>query len=116
MRVAMIAATVALLVAGGSGPKKYAVTNDRALVVTREVLVKQGYDVVRVERGGPDIVVWYRAGNRGRGKGKGPPVRMVIHRPPHPRFHRIRDSRHDPARERAPRDQPGSGLPQFSRP
>ncbi len=80
MRVAMIAATVALLVAGGSGPKKYAVTNDRALVVTREVLVKQGYDVVRVERGGPDIVVWYRAGNRGRGKGKGPPVRMVIHR------------------------------------
>jgi len=76
----MIAATVALLVAGGSGPKKYAVTNDRALVVTREVLVKQGYDVVRVERGGPDIVVWYRAGNRGRGKGKGPPVRMVIHR------------------------------------
>ncbi len=80
MRVAMIAATVALLAAGGSGPKKYAVTNDRALVVTREVLVKQGYDVVRVERGGPDIVVWYRAGNRGRGKGKGPPVRMVIHR------------------------------------
>jgi len=76
----MIAATVALLVAGGSGPKKYAVTNDRALVVTREVLVKQGYDVVRVERGGPDIVVWYRAGNRGRGKGKGPPVRMVIRR------------------------------------
>jgi len=80
MRVAMIAATVALLVAGGSGPKKYAVTNDRALVVTREVLVKQGYEVVRVERGGPDIVVWYRGGNRGRGKGKGPPVRMVIHR------------------------------------
>ncbi len=79
MRVAMMAAAVVLLV-GSGGPKKYAVTNDRALVVTREVLVKQGYDVVRVERGGPDIVVWYRAGNRGRGKGKGPPVRMVIHR------------------------------------
>ncbi len=80
MRVTTIAATVALLVAGGSGPKKYAVTNDRALVVTREVLVKQGYEVVRVERGGRDVIVWYRAGNKGRGKGKGPPVRMVIHR------------------------------------
>src|SRR5881398_4111017 len=62
------------------GPKKYAVTTDRALVVTREVLVKQGYEVVRVENSGRDIVVWYRRGNRGRGKGKGPPVRMVIHR------------------------------------
>ena len=75
----------ALLVAGpaagqGKGPKRYAVTNDRALAVSREVLVKQGYEVVRVENSGHDVVVWYRAGNRGRGKGKGPPVRMVIHR------------------------------------
>lgn len=75
----------ALLVAGpaaaqGKGPKRYAVTNDRALVVTREVLVKQGYEVVRVEDSGRDIIVWYRRGNRGRGKGKGPPVRLVIHR------------------------------------
>ena len=66
--------------AQGRGPKKYAVTNDRALVVTREVLVRQGYNVVRVERGGPDIVVWYRRGNMGRGRGKGPPVKMVIRR------------------------------------
>jgi len=66
--------------AQGRGPKKYAVTNDRALVVTKDVLVKQGYEVVRVENSGRDVVVWYRAGNRGRGKGKGPPVRMVIHR------------------------------------
>jgi hypothetical protein len=36
--------------------------------------------VVHVENSGRDIVVWYRAGNRGRGKGKGRPVRMVIHR------------------------------------
>lgn len=68
------------LTAQGRGPKRYAVTNDRALVVTREVLVKQGYDVVQVENSGRDIVVWYRRGNRGRGKGKGPPARMVIHR------------------------------------
>src|SRR5438876_972397 len=66
--------------AQGKGPKKYAVTTDRALVVTKEVLVKQGYDVVRVENSGRDYVVWYRRGNKGRGKGKGPPVRMVIHR------------------------------------
>src|SRR5881275_1282566 len=50
----------------GRGPKKYVVTNDRALVVTREVLVRHGYEVVRVEDGGPDVVVWYRRGNRGR--------------------------------------------------
>src|SRR2546423_6134040 len=66
--------------AQGKGPKKYAVSNDRALIVTKEVLVKQGYDVVRVENSGRDYVVWYRRGNMGRGKGKGPPVRMVIHR------------------------------------
>src|SRR5437764_14602506 len=66
--------------AQGKGPKKYAVTNDRALVVTREVLVKQGYEVVRVENSGRDYIVWYRRGNRGRGEGKGPPAKMVIHR------------------------------------
>src|SRR5207249_5009063 len=59
--------------AQGKGPKKYAVSNDRALIVTKEVLVKQGYDVVRVENSGRDYIVWYRRGNRGRGKGKGPP-------------------------------------------
>ena len=68
------------LAAQEKGPKKYAVPNDRALVVTKEVLVKQGYEVVRVENSGRDYVVWYRRGNMGRGKGKGPPVRIVIHR------------------------------------
>src|SRR5438309_681178 len=66
--------------AQGKGPKKYAVSNDRALIVTKEVLVKQGNEVVRVENSGLDYVVWYRRGNRVRGKGKGPPVKMVIHR------------------------------------
>src|SRR5256712_11608315 len=65
--------------AQGKGPKKYAVSNDRALIVTKEVLVKQGYEVVRVENSGGDYIVWYRRGNRGRGKGKGPPGEMVIH-------------------------------------
>lgn len=79
LMVALVACA-APLAAQGKGPKKYAVSNDRALVVTKEVLVKQGYEVVRVEPSGRDYIVWYRLGNRGRGKGKGPPARMVIHR------------------------------------
>jgi hypothetical protein len=62
------------------GPKRYAVTTDRAIVVTRDVLRRQGYEVVRIVDKGPDRIVWYRAGNRGRGRGKGPLVRMVIRR------------------------------------
>src|SRR2546425_4472668 len=65
--------------AQGKGPKKYAVSNDRALIVTKEVLVKQGYEVVRVENSGRDYVVWYRRGKRGGGEGKGPPGGGVIH-------------------------------------
>src|SRR5207247_5820397 len=83
LSLAVLALTVLALPAAAQGkrPKKYAVTTDRALVVTKDVLVKQGYEVVRVENSGHDYVVWYRRGNKGRGKGKGPPVRMVIHRP-----------------------------------
>lgn len=64
----------------GHGPRRYAVTTDRAIIVTRDVLVRQGYEVIRVEDRGPDRVVWYRAGNRGRGRGWGPPMKMVVHR------------------------------------
>src|SRR5512144_2638258 len=60
--------------------KHYAVSSDRALTVTREVLSKQGYDVVRVVREGDAQVVYYRRGNNGRGKGKGRLERMVIRR------------------------------------
>src|SRR5437867_12377850 len=77
--VGLLVATASAAAAQGKGPKKYAVTNDRALVVTREVLVRQGYDVVRIENAGPDVVVWYRRGNMGRGKGKGRPGKTVIH-------------------------------------
>src|SRR4029077_6600789 len=87
MKALRLVAAVGVLILGavplstqGKGPKKYAVTNDRALVVTKDVLVQQGYEVVSVENSGHDVVVWYRRGNRGRGKGKGPPARMVIHR------------------------------------
>ena len=65
----------------GNGHKKeFAVAPDRAVSVTREVLVRQGYEVVRIETVGNDQVVYYRRGNMGRGKGKGPPMKMIIRR------------------------------------
>ncbi|MFL5496264.1 MAG: hypothetical protein ACJ8DJ_11285 [Gemmatimonadales bacterium] len=63
---------------GKGKDKHYAVTSDRAVNVTRTVLVRQGFDVVRIERVGVTQVVYYRAGNHGRGKGKGRLERMVI--------------------------------------
>jgi hypothetical protein len=58
--------------------KHYSVTSDRAVTVTRRVLLQRGYNVVRVERVGATQIVYYRRGNMGRGKGKGPIQRMVI--------------------------------------
>jgi hypothetical protein len=79
LAVLALALSVAPAHAQGKGKDKhYAVSNDRAVTVTRNVLVRQGYDVVRIERVGTTQVVYYRAGNRGRGKGKGPLQKMVI--------------------------------------
>jgi hypothetical protein len=60
------------------GQAKKHVTPAAAVVVTREVLVKQGFDVVRVEHVGVTEVVYYRRGNMGRGRGRGPIERMVV--------------------------------------
>jgi hypothetical protein len=81
LAVLALALSVAPAHAQGKGKgkdKHYTVSNDRAVTVTRNVLVRQGYDVVRIERVGTTQVVYYRAGNRGRGKGKGPVQKMVI--------------------------------------
>jgi hypothetical protein len=83
LALAVAALTLAVVPAQAQGKgkdkdKHYAVSSDRAVNVTRTVLVRQGYDGVRVERVGATQVVWYRAGNRGRGKGKGPLQKMVI--------------------------------------
>lgn len=67
----------------GHAKKEFEVEPDRAVSVTRDVLVHQGYEVVRVETVGDDQVVYYRRGNRGRGKGKGPPMKMIIRREEH---------------------------------
>lgn len=77
--VIVLCAATSPLAAQGKA-KRYAVTHDRAVAVTREVLVRQGYEVVRIERDGPTQVVYYRAGNRGKGKGKGRIATMVIRR------------------------------------
>ena len=58
--------------------KKKVVTADQAIFATREVLVSHGYEIVRVERVQTTRVVYYRRGNMGRGKGKGPIERIVI--------------------------------------
>ena len=58
--------------------KHYAVTSERAVTVTRTVLVDRGYRVVRVEQMGPTSVVYYRRKKMGHGWGKGPIQRMVI--------------------------------------
>ena len=63
---------------GKSKGKHYTVSSDRAVKVTRTVLVRQGFDVVRIERVGVTQVVYYRAGNHGRGKGKGRVEKMII--------------------------------------
>jgi len=85
-RVMLVTLALAMLVAvpapaQGRGPKKeFAVAPDRAISVTRDVLVKQGFEVVRIEIVGSDRVIYYRRGNMGRGKGKGPIVKMIVRR------------------------------------
>lgn len=77
--VALVGLTAAPANAQGRGKAKhYAVSSDKAISVTRTVLIEQGYQVVRVERVGATRVIYFRRGNNGRGKGKGPLQRMVI--------------------------------------
>ena len=58
--------------------KHYAVSSDKAMTATRIVLERQGYELVRVVHDSDTQVIYYRRGNNGRGKGKGPMERMVI--------------------------------------
>jgi hypothetical protein len=77
----LVALSTASVAAQGRGPKKeFAVAPERAISVSREVLVRHGFEVVRIEVVGTDQVVYYRRGNMGRGKGKGPIVKMIVRR------------------------------------
>jgi len=79
--LALAAVAVMPLTAQEHGPKReFVIAPTRARSVTREVLVRQGFEVVRIETVGSDQVVYYRRGNMGRGKGKGPMAKMIIRR------------------------------------
>lgn len=86
--VMLAAAGTAPALAQGRGhgnPKKTAaakpkVTVDLAVSAAKAVLVKQGFDVLRVETKGDRQIIYYRAGNKGKGKGQGPPARMIVRR------------------------------------
>ena len=58
-------------------PRKRVTVAD-AVGVTRVVLREQGYEVVRVEQVREMQIVYFRRGNMGRGRGRGPVERMVI--------------------------------------
>ncbi len=63
---------------GQDKPKKEVVTVELAISATRDVLAEQGFDLVRIEEEGDLQIVYYRRGNRGRGRGRGPVERFVI--------------------------------------
>jgi hypothetical protein len=76
--VAVAALSVAVPVQAQGKGKHYAVSSGKAMDVTRGVLERQGYEVVRVVQSPGAQVIYYRRGNKGRGKGHGPMERMVI--------------------------------------
>ena len=77
----LLVLAAAPLAAQGHGHKKeFVVAPSRAVSITREVLVHQGYEVITIETVGNDQVVYYRRGNMGRVKGKGPKMKMIIRR------------------------------------
>lgn len=60
------------------GQAKKMVTPSEAVVVSRDVLVMHGFEVVRVETIKTGQVIYYRRGNNGRGRGLGPVEKMVV--------------------------------------
>lgn len=63
---------------GKPDPEKPKVTVQLTVSTARDVLLKQGYEVVRVQPREGYQIIYYRAGNRGRGRGQGPPARMIV--------------------------------------
>jgi len=55
--------TSATVVYGEPAEYVYVVPVDRVVVVTREVLVNRGWVVYRVERSGPNRIIWARRGD-----------------------------------------------------
>jgi hypothetical protein len=59
------------------GPHKR-VTKSQAILVTRDVLVANGYRVVSVVPSGTADVIYYRRGNMGNGRGLGPIQKIYV--------------------------------------
>ena len=78
--VAFLFVAAPALAQGKGKAKRYKVKADNAIIITREVLVKQGYVVERVDDRKGVITLWYYRGNMGNGRGKGPLQKMVIRR------------------------------------
>ena len=66
--------------AQGNSEKAFGVSVDVALEATRTTLVELGYDVVKLESKDEVLIVYFRRGNMGKGKGKGPMEKLVIRR------------------------------------
>jgi hypothetical protein len=58
--------------------KARSVTPAQAVIVTREVLVSNGYQIVQVKPVGNTQVIYYRRGSMGRGRGLGPVQQIVV--------------------------------------
>lgn len=54
------------------------VTTSQAVVVTRDVLVTNGYQIVNVVPSGTTQVIYYRRGNMGKGRGLGPVQKIYV--------------------------------------
>mgnify|MGYP003579018149 CR=1 FL=1 len=68
---------------GAGNKKKLSLpSTNEAVAVAREMLVKHGYEVVRVDIVEDTRVIYYRLGNRGRGRGRGRLQRIVVRREP----------------------------------
>lgn len=68
----------------GAGNKKKVnlPSTNEVVTVAREMLVKHGYEVVRVDILEDTRVIYYRVGNRGRGRGRGRLQKIVVRREP----------------------------------
>ncbi len=68
--------------AAGNKKKVTLPSTNEAVTVAREMLVKHGYEVVRVDIVDDTRVIYYRVGNRGRGRGRGRLEKIVVRREP----------------------------------
>src|ERR1041385_5688117 len=54
------------------------VTPSQAVIVSRDVLISNGYQIVNVVPSGATQVIYFRRGNMGRGRGLGPVEKMYV--------------------------------------